>query len=166
MLPDTHLAGALQFPEVWLQGQNIRVSGPAVQYNQWLLRPPLGPNWTIYLGVVLDSRKATIVLIPERQQVFKACLCHFQPHFWLDYWFCLLIMGLMAANLDLGLCPQGSNQTKVVVSQSPWWRNSANIVKEDRTSGLLLSCVCVLGLFRLWMWLVIIYIHHSFSVLL
>lgn len=36
------------------------------------------------LGMVMDSRRVIIVLTPERQQAFTACLDHFQLHSWVD----------------------------------------------------------------------------------
>lgn len=105
---------------------------------------------TTFLGMVLDSNRETIVLTPERQQTFMACLHHFQPHSMVNWGLCLRLMGLMAAMvqvvplallymrpvqrclLSLGLCPQRAHRTPVVVSQGlhralHWWRDLANI---------------------------------------
>ncbi len=44
---------------------------------------------TTFLGMVLDSKNATIVLTPEKQQFFKACLCHFQLRSQVNWGLCL-----------------------------------------------------------------------------
>lgn len=51
----------------------------------------------MFLGTVLNSWTATIVLSQKRQQAFKACLGHFQLHSQGSWGLCLCLMGLMAA---------------------------------------------------------------------
>ena len=105
---------------------------------------------TTFLGMVLDSRSATVALTLERQRVFRTCLALFQLQALVNWGLCLCLMGLMAAMvqvvplallhmrpvqrclLGLGLCPQRSHKTKVVVSRRlhralQWWKVPANI---------------------------------------
>ena len=125
-----------------VQGLGVRVN-----YKKSRLEPS---QVTTFLGMVLDSRTATIVLTPERQQAFRTCLALFQLRALATWGLCLRLMGLMAAMvqvvplallhmrpvqrclLGLGLCPQRSHKTKVVVSRRlhralQWWRVTAHI---------------------------------------
>ncbi len=127
--------------------EHIRGLDLPLNYKKSKLQPS---QVTTFLGMVLDSRMATTVLTPERQRAFKTCLSCFQLHSQVDWGLCLHLMGLMAAMvqvvplillfmcpvqmclLSLGLCPQGSHQTKLVVfgrlhRALGWWRDSANI---------------------------------------
>ena len=105
---------------------------------------------TTFLGMFLDSRRAMVALTLERQQAFRTCLALFQLQALVNWGLCLRLMGLMAAMvqvvplallhmrpvqrclLGLGLCPQRSHKTKVVVSRRlhralQWWKVPANI---------------------------------------
>ena len=91
-----------------------------------------------------------VALTLERQQAFRTCLALFQLQALVNWGLCLRLMGLMAAMvqvvplallhmrpvqrclLGLGLCPQRSHKTKVVVSRRlhralQWWKVPANI---------------------------------------
>ncbi|XP_045927397.1 uncharacterized protein LOC123984519 [Micropterus dolomieu] len=62
----------------------------------------LQPSQVItFLGMVLDSRRATLVLTPERQLALKACLCQFQLHSQVNWGLCLRLMGLMATTVQI-----------------------------------------------------------------
>lgn len=52
--------------------EHIQGLGVCLNYKKSKLQP------SSFLGMVLNSRSVTIVLTPERQQAFKACLNGFQ----------------------------------------------------------------------------------------
>ena len=110
---------------------------------------------TNFLGMVLDSRRATVTLSPVRQQSHAACLSSFTLRAQRDWRVCLRLMGLKAAMiqtlallhmrpvqrclLSVGLCPQSPARAKVTVSQRlyralRWWRDPANI-RRGQTMG-------------------------------
>lgn len=72
---------ALRFTYVALLLVHIQNLGLLLNSKKSKLQPSEGKT---YLGMVVDSRRATIVLIPQRQQAFKACLGHFQLLPWVD----------------------------------------------------------------------------------
>ena len=56
---------------------------------------------TTFLGMVLDSRRATVALTLERQQAFRTCLALFQLHAPVNWGLCFHLMGLMAAMVQV-----------------------------------------------------------------
>lgn len=124
-----------------IQGLGLRLN-----YKKSRLEPS---QVTTFLGMILDSQSGTVTLTPERQQAF--------PRAQVNWGLCLRLMGLMAAMvqvvplallhmrpvqrclLGLGLCPQRSHKTKVLVSRRlhgalQWWRVPENI-KRGRALG-------------------------------
>ncbi|CAL8399143.1 unnamed protein product [Arctogadus glacialis] len=94
----------------------------------------LKPNRvTYFLGMVVDSRRATVTFSPVIQQSRAACLSSFTLRAQRDWRVCLRLMGLKAAMiqtlallhmrpvqrclLSVGLCPQSPARAKVTVSQ-------------------------------------------------
>ena len=116
----------------------------------------LQPNRvTYFLGMVLDSRRATVTFSPVRQQSHAACLSSFTLRAQRDWRVCLRLLGLKAAmiqTLDLlhmrpvqrcllsvGLCPQSPARAKMTVSQKlhralSLWRDPSNI-RRGQTMG-------------------------------
>lgn len=105
---------------------------------------------TTFLGMSLDSVKALVSLTADRRRVLRACLASFSLHSQVRWGLCLRLMGLMAATvqvvplallhmrpvqrclLSLGLCPQRSHLSTVLVSRGlaralRWWRDPVNL---------------------------------------
>ncbi|CAI5695366.1 unnamed protein product [Oreochromis niloticus] len=99
---------------------------------------------TTFLGMSLDSARALVSLMADRQRVLRVCLASFSLHSRVRWGLCLRLMGWMdplallqmrpvqQRLLSLGLCPQQSHLSTVLVSRGlaralRWWRDPVNL---------------------------------------
>ena len=110
---------------------------------------------TQFMGMVIDSRTATVSLTWERQETFRACLAHFCLGARVNWRLCLRLLGLMAAMVQivplallymrpvqrclhsLRLHPQTQLQARVWVTcrlrlALRWWGRSSNLARGSR----------------------------------
>lgn len=138
--------------------EHIQGLGLRLNTNKSRLEPA---QVTQFLGLIVDSRSATVTLTLERQEAITACLSQFRLGANVSWRLCLRLMGLMAAAvqvvplallhmwpvqrclLSLGLCPQRSLPTEVSVTRRlrvalHWWEHPGNIAKGSMLGPVVL----------------------------
>ncbi|XP_078025738.1 uncharacterized protein LOC144463846 [Epinephelus lanceolatus] len=114
--------------------EHVQRLGLRLNYKKSRLQPS---QVMTFLGMVLDSRRATVTLTLERQPALRTCLALFQLHARVNWGLCLRLMGLMAATVQvvpLALLHMWPVQRCLLVTEMPaglgalqWWKVPANI---------------------------------------